>query len=98
MSETNPQQKEALLKESIGSWKTFAAYYAPGNLQLDAHHYKDARASFQNGFALVDGVGPMAAAFFKIGLACEGQGQTLGGITWLEASLSRVDDPTVAGS
>ena len=42
MSETNTQRKESLLNDSISAYKTFAAYYALGNLQLDEHRYKDA--------------------------------------------------------
>jgi len=90
-------QKEALLKESIGYWKSFSACYALGNLQLSLHRYTDARDSFQNALAVANGEKPVAAAYFKIGLALEGEGDALEGITWLEASLARVkDDPVVA--
>ncbi len=95
MTETDASKKEKLLKESIGAWKSFAACYALGNLQLSAHRYADARDSFQNALAVANDVKPVAAAYFKIGIALEGEGDPLEGIAWLEASLSRVHDPVV---
>jgi outer membrane protein OmpA-like peptidoglycan-associated protein len=92
---TVPAQKEALLKQSLSLSKSFAAYYALGNLQLDARRYAEARQTYQDGMAVADGVDAQAAAQFKIGLTCEGEGNLLEGISWLQGSLSRVENPTV---
>jgi OOP family OmpA-OmpF porin len=95
MSQPDGPEKEALLKQSVVEWKSFAAYYALGNLQLTFRRFADARDSFQNALALVNDVKPMAACYFKIGLAREGEGEFLEGISWLEFSMVRVNDPVV---
>ena len=95
MAQPDGPQKEALLKESIGSWKSFAAYYALGNLQLSLRRYAEAQQTFQDALAIASGAPPMAAAYFKLGLAREGQGDPLEGIAWLEASLSHAKEPMV---
>lgn len=95
MAESDSPQKEALLKESIGYWKSFAAYYALGNLQLATHRYQDAVGSFHNALAVASDAQSAAAARFKVGLALEGQDKFLEGITWLEASLALAKEPVV---
>jgi len=88
-------EKEALLKESIGYWKSFEAYYALGKLQMQQRRYAEARENFQNGMAIAADERAVAVSQLEIGLACEAQGNALEGIEYLESALSKVDDPRI---
>ena len=95
MREEAPDRKVILLEESLRHVKSFEAFYALGNLQLGQRQFPAARKSFESAIDIAKEPAALAAAYFKLGLACEGQSEMLEAISWLEHSLERSPDPLV---
>jgi len=95
LSEKDRDQRIRLLEQSAALMKTFEAFYALGNARLDQRDYGRARRSYDQAIALTSDTPALAAVYYKIALTCEGSGNVLEGIQWLQASLERSAEESV---